>query len=290
MKMDFICAGFAKCGTTTFDAILRNYKKINLPVMKEPRFFHWADKHDNPVERLFSEFYADIRPDQIVGLVDPAMTRGSVDELNKYFGNDVKIILMMRNPVKALFSDFKMGLRHYYWGYYWPFKKTTVCEKFEIFLDDCVNKRHDYKKLDLYKYDKYLEGVLNTFKKENVKVIFFEEFIKDPMSIKEEMEGFLGIDPEDVDYNIWVNEGSRVSRNYFCARINNYILQIKNKPNLKIKMAAGNFLRFVAKFTLVPNNEKITSELAKKCEDLYRESKDRVAALSGKDLNQLWFE
>ncbi len=38
MRLDFICPGLPKCGTTTLDVILRQYEQICLPCIKEPVF------------------------------------------------------------------------------------------------------------------------------------------------------------------------------------------------------------------------------------------------------------
>lgn len=43
MRLDFICPGLPKCGTTTLDAILRQYEEICLPCIKEPVFLQKMD-------------------------------------------------------------------------------------------------------------------------------------------------------------------------------------------------------------------------------------------------------
>lgn len=291
MKMDFLCVGFAKCGTTTLDAILRKYQQIKLPVIKEPRFFHWYKEYEEPLEKLQRDYFTDIRDEHCVGIIDPAMTKVPFSEVDRCFGSQTKIIIMMRNPVNALYSDFRMGLRAgYYWGYFRPFQKTTVNQKFAQFLSHCENKQHDYKKFDLYCYEQYLEGLYALRDRENVKIIIFEEFIKDPNSFKEDIENFLGIEPENVDFNVWVNEGKKICKNYFCARINNYLLQKKNNPDPEIKRKGTIWLNKARKYTLVENPEKLSDEMRKKCEDMYRSSKDRVAELTGKNLDELWFQ
>ena len=291
MKLDFLCVGFAKCGTGTLDTILRQYKQINLPLVKEPRFFHWKHRFNNPLDKLYNEYFANVKEEQHVGIVDPSMTRVSIDELDSCFGDETKIIVMLRNPVKALFSDFKMGMRAgYYWGYFKFFGKNEVNDRFEVFLNHCLNKQHDYKKLDLYAYDDYLDKLFEKRKKEDIMVIIFEEFIKNPKALKEEIENFLGIESEDVEYNIWFNKGDKICRNYLCARLVNFGLKIKNSADIRVKKFGIKFLDILTKFTWVENREKITPELQKKCEDIYRDSKNKVSQIIGKDLNKIWFE
>ena len=294
MKFDFLCVGYAKCGTTSLDGILRQYKQITLPLAKvqEPHFFWWKDDYKEPLQRLYTKYYGEVKEGQCVGMVDPTLSKEKIQDVDFYFGEQTKIIVMLRNPVKALFSDFRMGLRSgFYWGYFVPFKKSTVSEKFEKFIEHCENKQHDYKKAELFRYDKYLESLYEARKKEDIKIIIFEEFVKDQAKFKSEIEKFLGLRPEDnINYDIWLNSGKKISKNYFCARINNSILKLWTSGSLPKKALAKKLRKIIHKYTLVENNETASSQAVKRCEDYYRDSKNKVAELTGKDLDHLWFQ
>lgn len=292
MEFHFLCVGFAKCGTTSLDGILRQYKQINLPIIKEPHFFWWKDQYRNPLQRLYTKYYSQVKEEQYVGMVDPTLCKQSIKDVDLYFGDNTKIIVMLRNPVKALFSDFKMGLRSgFYWGYFVPFKKSSVSEKFEKFMEHCENKQHDYQKAELFQYDKYLENLYASRKKEDIKVIIFEEFIKKPEKFMREIEEFLSLRHEEgIDYNVWMNNGKKISRNYFCARFNNFMLRLWNSGSMIKKSIAQKLRGIFYKYTLIENNEAASAQALKRCENYYRASKNKVARILEKDLDKLWFE
>ena len=175
MEIDFLCVGFAKCGTTTFDNILRQYSQVVLPVIKEPHFFRWKDGYDFPVQKLINEYFEQqvTNTNKCMGMVDPTLTHMSVDDLIKYFGENTKIIVMLRNPVKAFYSEFKMGLRiGYYWGYYYPFKKVNVGRMFDSYLEHIISGKCNANTLEYFFYDRYLENIYQKINKKYINLSF----------------------------------------------------------------------------------------------------------------------
>lgn len=62
--VDFLIAGFIKCGTTSLHSVLRKVDSVFVPLEKETHFFWWFDKVDNAEEKLIERYFSDIRKGQ----------------------------------------------------------------------------------------------------------------------------------------------------------------------------------------------------------------------------------
>ncbi len=70
--IDFLVAGFMKCGTTSLYHILSKMDFIYLPQEKETYFFRWKDKVDHAQEVLIRRYFSDIKEGQTVGMIEPS--------------------------------------------------------------------------------------------------------------------------------------------------------------------------------------------------------------------------
>ena len=52
MKIDFMCLGFPKCGTTTLDMVLRQHTQLSFPKIKETGYWSWYKLYSKPLEEL----------------------------------------------------------------------------------------------------------------------------------------------------------------------------------------------------------------------------------------------
>ena len=109
-KIDFVVAGFQKCGTTTLYEILRQNRHIFLPEEKETYFFSDDRLYGRGMGYYYNRFYKDVQENQIVGTVDPTFVF-YMDRMQKKLGKEVKYIFILRNPVKMVFSFYKMLLQ-----------------------------------------------------------------------------------------------------------------------------------------------------------------------------------
>ncbi len=117
MKVNFIVCGVQKAGTTSFDGYLRQHPHVCMPSkLKEVHFFdnerlfrYWKGKFIYP---FYHSYFEPTEQHQIVGEVtpiysywDPAISR--IWEYNK----DIKLILILRNPIERAHSHWKMSQR-----------------------------------------------------------------------------------------------------------------------------------------------------------------------------------
>ncbi len=114
-KPDFFLIGGAKCGTTSFAAYLPGHPQVVPWQVKEPNYWSWR----RPNTRQYQALFTNIHPLDVVGpgqqlagdystssLLHPMVPRRLVASLP-----DVKIVLMLRNPIDRAYSHYMMSQR-----------------------------------------------------------------------------------------------------------------------------------------------------------------------------------
>ena len=111
MKLDFVCIGAQKAGTTKLHDILKTHESIFLPDEKEAHFFGIEERYKNGIDYFFNTFYSNYNgKEDLIGLVNPNL---QLDELYikriiDGFPN-VKLLFILRNPVLRAYSHFNMS-------------------------------------------------------------------------------------------------------------------------------------------------------------------------------------
>lgn len=191
VKIDFCIAGFQKCGTTSVFSALKEIESIYLPDKKETLFFEWYRKVKYPEKLLEKKYYADMgEAKQLIGMVEPSFARYP-RQLKELLGNSVKLVFLLRNPIDALFSSFKMMMRQGSGGSELRniYQKSSCLEDmFTMYL----KHRMEQNALTDMHYFFWLELFYSLFSKEQIKVVFFEELVQTPKLIMNEILNFIG--------------------------------------------------------------------------------------------------
>lgn len=226
-KLDFICVGFAKSGTTTLYNVLKQHPQIYLSRIKEPVF--WNDKIalKRGKNWYFNRYYRGVSTNQIIGEINPQITNGAKHEpmIAQVLKKNGKIIFIMRNPVERLYSHFFMNLL---WGDSDNTDLKNYSRIFDNFVEQTYRKLHNKNSNQLYNidpfsfgnYSYYLASYRKRFGKENIFTLIFEEFIQDIHKSCKEVFDFLEISHEILKYNIKSNEGNYLPKNVMCMRFN----------------------------------------------------------------------
>ena len=179
-KLDFIGVGSGKCGSTWF------YENI----VKHPDFYS-----DNPKEiNYFSDLYTQhdfdwyrsqfkgAKENQLKGefsvtyMYHPEAAR----RIYKHFPQ-VKIIAIVRDPIKRTYSDYLHAIRK---------GDIPASQPFSEYIKD-------EKKLKFGHYETYLKQFFDIFPKEQIKIIVLEEFSRDYAKGFREIYEFLGVKNPD---------------------------------------------------------------------------------------------
>ncbi|MEM6311035.1 MAG: sulfotransferase [Pseudomonadota bacterium] len=209
MKLpNFVCVGAGKSGTTALYHYLRQHPDVFLPPQKELQYFAWPDlerfnngpgtarSRDDWVktENAYRATYAGAPQDAAVGDISPTYLHapGAPERIAALL-RDVRIIVMLRNPVDKVISQYghlRRDMRE------------------DLLLDaalDAEQGRIDDKWGAIYHYvtsSRYFEAIkryFDQFGRQNVHVILFEDFVADPVREVRGVCRFIGV-RDDFDF------------------------------------------------------------------------------------------
>lgn len=182
-KLNFVIAGFAKCGTTSAHNYLQQHPELFLTTPKEPRHFIQADFNESADEYwcLFEQSSAE----QMRGEASVAYSESEFIELASrrlYDHNpDLKFIFLVRDPVKRVESQyrelhdsgFKLKLSC-------PFDLGEAMLKIPSLIADSH-------------YHRLTQRYISLFGEDQIHVVFLEELVSQPRSVLRNMLTFLGV-------------------------------------------------------------------------------------------------
>lgn len=265
-KVNFFCVGAQKSGTTTLHNILSQHPDFCLPQKKETHFFS-NEKIYNRGKTYYLSYFDRSKSYKYFGEVDPEYSyfTESAERIFNTFGK-VKILFILRDPVDRAYSHYLMTKRRGIENF--SFEKAMAEEKDRINNND--GKMH-------YSYCSrgyYLDQLLNYehyFGKDNIKILLFEEFIKNPLGSITEIASFIGLNEFEFTNT---NKNNPASHPRF-----EYLQKLLYKES-KFKKVIGNLIksketkRFIAEYIERVNlkttiKEDIPETIKKKIYDTY---------------------
>lgn len=216
-KANFFIVGASKCGTTAMSEYLRSHPQVFMTTPKEPSYFAYdfpgiryvatSEQYD----QLFSQ-----APDSavVMGEASPCYFHSLVAIENIYAYNpSAKLIVMLRNPLDMLGSYHAQLV-------FSMFEDQKSLEKAWRLQDEraagrAIPARCREPKLLRYRhvvsFGDHLERLYRLFPREQVKVIFYEDFQRDPGAAYREVLAFLGLVCDGRDHFPTINT-AKVSR------------------------------------------------------------------------------
>ena len=103
----------SKAGTTTLHNILRQHSEIFLPQNKEIPFFHDDNKFEKGIDWWLKENYHNVKHEKAIGVINPEYLffPKACERIYKHLGPEIKIIIVIRNPVDRAYSQYIMNIR-----------------------------------------------------------------------------------------------------------------------------------------------------------------------------------
>ena len=201
---NFFVAGAPRCGTTALYTYLRSHPNIFLPEIKELHYF--ASDFPNIQKILFKsvddylQMFADANEDHLaVGEISPLYIYSKVAlKKIKEFNPAAKLIVIVRNPVEFVQSVHQLNL-----GLLredepdlakaWDLQQVRSqgrrlpagCREPELIMYG-----------ELGRFGEHLEKVYEVFPREQVLIILFHDFVKNPKQVYETILAFLDV-PSD---------------------------------------------------------------------------------------------
>ena len=201
-KPNFFIVGAPKSGTTALSEYLRAHPRVYMCTPKEPHYFATDIPNYRRVkteEEYFGLFTAATHEHIAIGeaSVFYLYSETAIQNIKKLASNS-KIIVLLRNPIDLTYSihsqlvlsrdenelDFQSA-----WGLNEARKEGLKIPKY------CRDRKVLYYD-EIAKLGNQIEKLLNIFPREQVKIIYFQEFIKNTRLIYQEVLDFLGV-PDD---------------------------------------------------------------------------------------------
>ncbi len=287
IHLDFLCCGFMKCCTSSLNVALKQNSHIFLSEVKETHFIgniYWPNAH----RCLHQGYPSDMTAGKLVGGIEPGYYC-SAKAVRDYFGENLKIIFCVRNPVKALYSLFRMYMRDGGAGgaaYYMEKYNKITPDVFDEWIEKEWGK-------EMFLYMDYINEYLRYYSEDKIKVVIVEEMLQSPHDIMDGIQEHIGlgrthfIEYEEIPL---VNEGAQVPRDLACVYVNQKITELFNE-------AEGEEMRksilWIRQLIYQITNEEYHCEMNKKTENrlksFYKSSICELERFLGRSLEGIWY-
>jgi hypothetical protein len=200
-KPNFIVIGAMKAATTSLYSYLKQHPDVFMTTIKEPMFFNNLYNknsfkvHGRKTKKIttFEQYYAlfdAVKNEKAIGEASPAyISNEDCPSLIQQHLPDTKIIAVLRQPVARAYSNFLHARMA---------DREPIADFETAFDKEGERKAEQWSPLYHYKdkgyYAKQLERYFTLFPKENIKVLLFEDLVKNPIKATQEVFKFLNID------------------------------------------------------------------------------------------------
>ncbi|WP_417268644.1 sulfotransferase family protein [Celeribacter baekdonensis] len=225
----FICVGGAKCGTTSLYEYLRSHPEVFLTEQKELHYFSYPDLEKRPegpgmravlkglisTEDQYRAQFSSMKPGAVAGDISPSYLNEehAPERIEALLGKDVKIIILLRDPVERVISQY-MHLRRAAREAL-PLKDALAEEPNRI--DKNWGDMWHYR-ASAYAADR-VERYINRFGAENVLVVLSDDLRTHPKETVQDICRFIGV---SADYHFDTGQEfnrSGLPKSRFVARL-----------------------------------------------------------------------
>lgn len=224
-KPTFFIVGAPRSGTTSLYEYLKAHPEIYVAPYKEPHFFATDLKPVNPwLARLrqkkhYLALFEQVKNEKQIGTASVLYLFSKKAAKNIYkFNPNTKIIIMLRSPIEVMHSLY---YQLYYGG------DENIATFREALLAETARKqgrrlpktflimKEFYYYKEIAKFSEQVKRYFDTFKKEQILVIIFEDFKKDPLGVCRRVFEFLKVDPNFVPKLKVANPNQRLISPFF---------------------------------------------------------------------------
>jgi hypothetical protein len=278
MKVNTFIVGTPKAGTTSLHHYLDQHADVCMSSVKEPNYFSSNEvstllynslcvDNSEDYQKLFSNQKSKITGEASVSYLFYEDVPKRIHDYN----SEAKIIIMLRHPIERAFSHYLMDCR------------LGFCSEN---LEDIIANPQKFPQyfqqyLELGNYCPQLKRYIDTFGREQVMIIFYEDFKADAQKVMTSLFSFLRINQQVVDLSI---------QNPFLAPSNS-IISLLYKINwvrkgvkmiLPLTLLSSIKVRFFSK----KDKPKLLNLTEQKLRDYYKEDVLQLEKLLNIDLTR----
>ena len=183
MLPNFIGIGAPKSGTTWLFKCLQEHPEIFLTPIKETYFFDYFFDPDHISK--YDENFENSDLFKAIGEVTATyiFSKEAPERIHKLLP-DIKIIVLLRNPVDQVYSHYWHLLRQNF--------HSSDCRR--LSFEQAIEQYRD-RLIEPALYSKHLDVWLRYFDKMQLKFIFYDDIQENPKQVLQDLYSFLEVDP-----------------------------------------------------------------------------------------------
>lgn len=292
MLPNFLIIGAQKSGTTAIAHYLSQHPQIYMSPLKEPGFFDFESSPPNfngpGDQKLYSGAITNLN--DYHKLFEGASNEIAIGEattwylysrrapkLIKSYIPDVKLIVVLRNPIDRAYSAYMHAVRDN--REYLDFEAALQVE------DERINDNWEYlwhyQKIGFY--SEQIERYLSEFDKKQFKFFLFEDFKQDPQKLISSIYDFIGVEQTALPGKV---ERFNVSGKKRSILLDNFLKDTSLAKQIIRPFMPKDFRRSLAKKARLLNLQKqdLPQHIRKRLRDTYREDVLKLQKIIGRDL------
>jgi hypothetical protein len=222
MMPNFLVIGAARSGTTSLHHYLGSHPEIYMSPLKEPNFFAFEGgrfdlEHDAPGWHNWSRYstsdlddyralFRDVKNEKAIGEVSPSYMRSSeAAERIRRAIPDARLVAILRDPATRAYANYMGRLRD----------GTERNPDPRDAIGGALSGRGPGWRRKLYVdigfYHERLRPFYERFDREQIRVVLFDDFVRDAHGVLRDLFSFLGVDPGfEPDTSIAYNSSGTV--------------------------------------------------------------------------------
>jgi len=267
-KINFLFIGADRCGSKSMHYILNQHPNCFVPSIADPYFFD--RKYDKGFDWYHKFFKNVLNTHSAIGELSHDYIHSKLAAQRIYdYNPNIKLVITLRNPIDRTYSSYASAL-----------SAGVINETFEQAIDNIpmfIENSLYADKLDFY---------FSIFKKEQIKVLFFDDLLVNPILFYKDLFSFLKLPfMESINYKI---KKSAVSKSLFpffgflSKKIAN-ILRYFGFENLLGSIKSNDIIRNIVYKPIVIKN-KIDLDVQKKLFNIFEPQIERLEVILKKDL------
>jgi len=283
VEPNFFIVGAPKSGTTNISYYLMQHPQVFMPENLEPYYFARLDIPQNYEREIISDekkylnLFKNTKSCRAIGESSPVYLYcpHSALEIKNRFPNS-KIIISLRNPIEIAYSEY-FSLKFMGFDKNRSFNELLDSSKEQ--LDQ--NEFHIDSLLEAGFYSKYIKRFQKIFSKNQIKIIIFEEYIKNTIPTINSILSFLDID-KSIAFKTAPKGAYKVPRNFASQKLmNNSTFRKTAKfiiPTVARQKIGERFLVKESSRPVLKQNER------QRLKEIYQDDVENLAKLLGRSL------
>ncbi|PKO05983.1 MAG: sulfotransferase [Chloroflexi bacterium HGW-Chloroflexi-3] len=233
---NFLIIGAAKSGTTALYRYLKQHPEIFMPDRKEPHHFSFDDITKNTKgpgdyvrtaitdKKEYQSLFSSVNNQKAVGEASPTYiyVPGTAERIYSELPNS-KLIAILRNPADRAFSAYMHLVRD---GYETVFDFSEALNLENERIKKNWGPIWHYKKAGLY--HEQLTSYFNLFRNNQILIIIYDDYKKDPSRINKSIFNFLNVDESFLPDMSAKPNVSGIPKNIYFQRIMSYFFDRDN--------------------------------------------------------------